>query len=657
MTASMPRSASSPSSALRPYVQVVVAVGGLVLVQAGAAAVHTAEPLEWCLFAALAIVTGSFKLNFASVSASISVGDTFFITSALLFGPGPATVAIAADSFVISWRRRNPWPQVAFNSVAPAVSLWLGAQTFFLIARVPPLAHSDIRIGSLVVPLLALTTIYFTVNSGLTAVAIGLESRHAPFEIWRRHFLWLSISYLASASIAFCLIVLIQQVGFGAAAMILPLLVVVFYLTLRSSFGRLEDAPQHLSDMDRLYLSTVETLAMAIDAKDDVTHNHLRRVRAYAIGLARALGVTDEPTLKAIEAGALLHDAGKLAVPEHILNKPGKLTAPEFEKMKRHVDIGADILSLVHFPYPVVPIVRCHHENWDGSGYPRGIAGVNIPLGARILSVVDCFDAVTSDRPYHRRLPPEAAIAILHERRGRMYDPHVVDTFVRIYPQLAAHAGDESTEPEDPLPGAGSWPEPSGSSGSPPLAAAAPHGLLAFVSLTRMANGDGSARDVLALSSNLIADIVPGTTGAWYLPDTVRDRLVVAEAFGPGAHGLAGMTISIGERLTGWVATTHQSIANADAALDLGARADTVTPRLESCLSVPLMMGDVLVGVLSLYGQTVDAFDEQHSRLIEIVAPHIAGAIHAAARMPAAMRDPAAAPAPHRLRTAAVAVN
>ena len=156
--------------------------------------------------------------------------------------------------------------------------------------------------------------------------------------------------------------------------MMLPLLA-VFHLTLRSSFGRLDDARRHLGDMDRLYLSTVETLAMAIDAKDDVTHSHVRRVQAYAVGLARALGITDDTTLKAIEAAALLHDTGKLAVPERILNKPGKLTATEFEKMKLHVDVGADILSLVEFPYPVVPIVRCHHENWDGTGYPRGVSG------------------------------------------------------------------------------------------------------------------------------------------------------------------------------------------------------------------------------------------------------------------------------------------
>ena len=142
---------------------------------------------------------------------------------------------------------------------------------------------------------------------------------------------------------------------------------------------------------------------MAIDAKDDVTHDHVRRVQAGRVGLARELGVTDEETLKAIEAAALLHDTGKLAVPEHILNKPGKLTPAEFEKMKLHATIGADILSSIEFPYPVVPIVRRHHENWDGTRLSRRPqAATDIPIGARILSVVDCFDALTSDRPYRR---------------------------------------------------------------------------------------------------------------------------------------------------------------------------------------------------------------------------------------------------------------
>src|SRR5437762_7317516 len=124
---------------------------------------------------------------------------------------------------------------------------------------------------------------------------------------------------------------------------------------------------------------------------------------------------------------------GKLAVPEYILNKPGTLTAAEFEKMKLHAPVGADILSAIDFPYPVVPIVRHHHENWTGGGYPDGIAGEDIPIGARILSVVDCFDALTSDRPYRRRMTDEDALAILRERSGKMYDPAVVETFTRVY--------------------------------------------------------------------------------------------------------------------------------------------------------------------------------------------------------------------------------
>ena len=172
-----------------------------------------------------------------------------------------------------------------------------------------------------------MTLIYFALNSGLIATAVGLESGQSPLDIWRRHFQWLGLGYMASASLAFCFVLLIQQVSFLAAIVILPMLA-VFHLTLKASYGRLEDARRHLADVDRLYLSTVETLAMAIDAKDDVTHSHVRRVQAYAVGMARALGFTDESTLKAIEAAALLHDTGKLAVPEHILNKPGKLTRP-----------------------------------------------------------------------------------------------------------------------------------------------------------------------------------------------------------------------------------------------------------------------------------------------------------------------------------------
>src|SRR5436190_7813838 len=424
------------------YVRIVVVAGAAAVGHSIVGLLTAPHPFEWMLFATLVILTGSFTLNIAAINASISVADTFLIAATLLFGPAPATVALAIDTLVLSWRKGHPWRRIAFNAVAPALSLWAAGHAFFLVTGVQPLAANDAPIGPLIPALFFLATIYFALNSGLMAVAVGLESRRAPFQIWYDHFLWLSIGYFAAASVGLGLIVILRQVGLPAVAMMLPV-VAIFHHTLRASFGRLEDARRHVTQIDRLYRSTVETLAMAIDAKDDVTHSHVRRVQAYAAALARALAVDDEPTLKAIEAAALLHDTGKLAIPERILNKPGGLTPAEFEQMKGLDEIGANILSLVEFPYPVVPIVRCHHENWDGSGYPAGVSGTDIPIGARILSVVDCFDALTSDRPYRRAMTSEAAVAILMDRRGKMYDPDVVDAFVGIHRDVVISEQDE----------------------------------------------------------------------------------------------------------------------------------------------------------------------------------------------------------------------
>jgi putative nucleotidyltransferase with HDIG domain len=437
---------------------------------------------------------------------------------------------------------------------------------------------------------------------------------------------------MAAASVSLCLVMLVKGVSLSAVLILLPLLVVL-HLTLRSSFGRLEDARTHVAHLDRLYLSTVETLAMAIDAKDDVTHSHVRRVQAYALGLARALDVNDEPTLKAIEAAALLHDTGKLAVPEHILNKPGKLTTAEFEQMKRHVDVGADILSLVDFPYPVVPIVRCHHENWDGTGYPRGVAAESIPIGARILSVVDCFDALTSDRPYRSALTNQQAFDILRARSGNMYEPRVVDTFIRVHHEIVtdlivdpAHrqALQQISRASADAPSA---PAPAAS-----VSSAVPDDLLMFARLARLASGDAAVGDVLQLATKLVPGVPAEATIAWYIADEHTQRLIMAEAAGPAAHHLRDMSIAIGEGLSGWVAANRQVIVNSEAALDLGERARRITPPLLSCLSVPLICGDAMIGTLTLYSPARSAFVEDQSRLLELLAPHAAQAISRARR-------------------------
>ena len=386
----------------------------------------------------------------------------------------------------------------------------------------------------------------------------------------------------------------------------------------------------HVTQLNRLLLSTVETLATAIDAKDEVTHDHVRRVQQGTLALARLLGVSDTETLKAIEAAALLHDTGKIAVPEHILNKPGKLTPAEFDKMKRHAPIGAEILSSIDFPYPVVPIVRHHHENWDGTGYPDGLRGAEIPLGARILSVVDCFDALTSDRPYRRRMTEEQALTILRDRRGTMYDPLVVDTFTEHYKEI--------------MPAANSAPHPAARAIGDARAqdrmereqtrdAVAPSSttvndtLLAVTSLSRAMSGDATIIDVGSLMWMIVRQVLPCQSMAIFLVDEQHDEVAVRFAAGAHAHVLRSTTRPTGTGIAGWVAVNAKTVVNADAALDLGLRAMELSPQLRSCLAVPLMDSEALVAVLALYADKPGVFSEDDVRLVELLAPRLASAL------------------------------
>ena len=207
------------------------------------------------------------------------------------------------------------------------------------------------------------------------------------------------------------------------------------YRTHLLSVARAESSRRHFEELAELHLSTVEALALAIDAKDQTATSHIRRVQRYAAAVAQAIGMTPHE-VQGVRMAALLHDIGKLAVPEHILSKPGPLTEEEFLKVQIHPQIGAEIIGAVPFPYPVAPLILAHHERWDGKGYPNGLQGEQIPLGARILSVVDYFDALTSDRPYHAALSDTEALAIIRGEASAALDPAVVTLFVSMLPHL-----------------------------------------------------------------------------------------------------------------------------------------------------------------------------------------------------------------------------
>ena len=617
---------------MKTYVGVVVAVGLATIVQSTLAIAADPKEWNWTILAVLTLVSGSATVRLPLLPATFSVSETFVFIAVLLFGPAAGTLIVALDAFIISlWahKKANPLYKIVFNVCALPLSIWVSSHLFFLVAGIQPLADSDdaVQIKKLLWPLILFTITYFGLNSWIIAFAIALERRLSPIKIWRENFVLLSLNYFGGASVAALLVSYTRDLDFTYLAVIVPLLIVL-YLTFSTSMGRVEDANKHLTELNKLYMSTIETLAMAIDAKDQITHGHIRRVQTYAVALAKKMGVTDDKLIGAIEAAALLHDMGKLAVPEYILNKPGPLTPAEFEKMKLHASVGADILSAIDFPYPVVPIVRHHHENWNGKGYPDGLSGAEIPIGARILSVVDCFDALTSDRPYRPRLPDKEAIRILVERRGTMYDPLVVDTFIRLHSGIAAPSLPETEHPLTAITKAAMRSKSSAERSLRLEDITASSGeVVALFALSHALGPQTSPAEAGDIVFAHLRRLVPHSFGVLFIYLRERDELSAAYASGGSASLLTGMTVVVGQRLSGWVAANRQTIRNSDPILDLGEVSKTISPRPRSCLSTPLTVGANLIGVLSLYSSEQDFFSEEHERLIEAVSRQVAPAI------------------------------
>lgn len=585
------------------YVLLVSAGGLAVLFNCISSLVQHPVGSDWLILAALTLFSGSFTIKVPKLQARLSVSETFVFASVLLFGTCAGTLTVALDILVASLRFKHKFKEpirVVFNVCAAAVSIWAAGHIFFALAQVQPLSESTVRLPDILLPLIALATSYFVFNSFFVAVALALEKNANAFVIWKNNFLWLSVNYFGGASVAALLVSYTQTVDLTVLGIIGPLLV-ISYLTFKTSFSRIDDATRHVEEVNRLYLSTIETLATAIDAKDQVTHGHIRRVQRQALGLATELGVKDESQLKALEAAALLHDTGKLVVPEHILNKPGKLSAGEFERMKLHAAAGADILSAISFPYPVVPIVRHHHENWDGSGYPDGLRGTDIPIGARILAVIDCFDALTSDRPYRRRLSDTEAMEILMQRRGTMYDPLIVDTFAAVRHKLADISVGIDNFARDSSRGR------------------------SFEHDTARANVGQSQRlidDDFARASQTVLtslkDATSATVTMLYLRDYDLDEAFCV-AVSPGlSKPFESNAMALGAGVTGWVIANGRAMVNADAALDFIGRA--AVANVTRCTAIPLIVEGEPVGALVCYIDNPRGFGDREVAVMEKIA-------------------------------------
>ena len=612
-------SCRAASSRARPYVLFVLLAGCVVLANSIAELWAGLPPIEWWALVALTLISGSAVLRIPTVSASFSISDVFTLTSAVVFGPAAGTMLVAIDSMAISARLMRtglPLERILFNAAAPPVAMWVSAHAFFYASGFQPLFAQPIGLEFVGPWLLLFAGLYFVLNTFAIAIAIALHERANPFAIWRAYFQNLWLTFLGGALGAGFVVFALQGGSYAVVVFSAPLLLaLILHFAYRNSTGRLADQLHHLAEVNRLHLSTIEALAHAIDAKDAVTHGHIRRVQSLAVALAARVGIQDEQEVRAIEAAALLHDIGKLAVPEHILNKPSKLTPAEFERMKSHARVGAEILSEVDFPYPVVPIVRHHHENWDGTGYPDGLSGADIPIGARILSVVDCFDALTSDRPYRRALSAREAFAIIEARSATMYDPAIVEAFREVCTSTQVAGTDAVNEAAAAAAMSAAVRTESGRS-TPDDIDELQLALGLGAALSRISEPEHPWRELSDALQRL-----PGVdTVAIFIVDEPQHRLVVARTSGTHARRLEGLSMAVGDRISGWVAATGQPMVNAEAGLDLF---DVSAPALRAAIAVPCSAPAGAKVVLTLYSAKPDAFSSLHHRLLAAAASFV----------------------------------
>ncbi len=615
MSPEFPASASRAGRRLiRQLYLAVIALLGLAAVGASFADLlgqpHDWQHLGWLKLAVLTLIGGWFSVDMPLVSVRFSLSETFVLAGTLLFGPAIGVILALLDVAVVSLRsyltkKRVRWTDAIVGLATPPLSVWLAAR---LVGITGPIPDDGSITLSFIGTLALFTAAYFLLNTGLASVARSLEPAVGLIGAWWTNIKDTSVSFAASASIAAFLVNArgVDLVLLGVSA---PLMFLI-YLTYSWSAKQIETERQKNVELNRVFLSTIAALTHAIDAKDQVTHGHIRRVQVFTMALAEALNVLDEKQLDALRAAALLHDTGKLAVPEYILLKPGRLTASEFERMKAHAAAGADILKTIDFPYPVEPIVRHHHENWDGSGYPDGLKGEAIPLGARILAVVDCYDALRSDRPHRLGMLRHQAEQILRDRRGTMYDPAIVDEFLRLLDKLEAEHIAPAVEHTDDA----------ASSLSPvqvDVLRATTAEERVFAELTRELSGASTLAEGATTLFRSLRRVVPAVCFALFVPQPNTNEVAVQVSSSVGGPPLDNLRIPIGERTSGWAFAHQRMVFNSDAGLELGQLVAGFAVPLKYALAVPVTNGDC-VAVITAYGS--EPFDESHRRMLESAA-------------------------------------
>jgi putative nucleotidyltransferase with HDIG domain len=608
---------------------------------------HSSDPLKFICYLGAALLASSLKVSLPGIEGTLSVNFLFTLLGILEMSlPETLLIGLASTLAQFYWRpaRKLKWIQLVFNVSQVTVCSAAAYGAYKLVAvyvlHVPgPLA------------LLAAAITHFACNTAAMSTIIGLTEEKPVSQVWKDSYLWSFPYYMVGAAIAGLVNFLNRHIGWQSSLLVLPP-IYLMYRSYRLYLGKLETEKKHAEQVSSLHLRTIEALALAIEAKDQNTGDHLQRVRVYAMALAKELGLSEDET-EALRAASVLHDIGKLAVPEHIISKPGKLTPEEFEKMKIHPIVGAEILEQVDFPYPVVPVVRAHHEKWDGSGYPNGLKGGAIPIGARILAAVDCLDALASDRQYRKALPLNEAMNKVASEAGTSFDPQVVKILQRRYveweqmarqqPQQAPPKLSTDIKVERGLAPAAGFAKSGEPARQTPrqaknyvaLVAAAREQAQGLAQLCREQGAALSLEDILALLAVRLKGLVPCDSLAVYL--ATNNVLHPEFVSGENLRLFSSLKIPLGEGLSGWVAQNHKPILNGNPSVEPGYLNDpTRYSTLRSALAVPLEGASGNVAVLALYRVDQDAFTKDDLLVVETMSASMGAVIERAAHPKAA---------------------
>jgi diguanylate cyclase (GGDEF)-like protein/putative nucleotidyltransferase with HDIG domain len=587
-----------------------------------------------------------------------SVADTFVFLAVMLYAippadsVGPALLIAALAGFVSTYRLATR-REVIFTTGLAVISTFISASLYGVLvdqfAERSNFAFDSLSLNALLVPIFTLAALQYVLSTVATAWFLNFDAGKVKLIPSQEAVVWTLTTQLAGAASAVLFYSAIQNKGFAYALLGL-LITSLVHLLYRFNEKRLEDVKhaeaerrRHIEEMATIHMNTIESLAIAIDAKDQTTHGHVRRTQIYASQMGKLFNVS-ESEVQALLAGALLHDIGKLAVPEYILNKPGKLTEAEFAKMKIHPTVGGDILRRVNFPYPVEDIVRYHHEKWDGSGYPKGLKGEAIPLVARIISVVDFYDATRCDRPYRKGMKREESLALLRGMVGSAFDPHVVEKFtehVEEFDRLIAlediqeqvDSGMQTLDTHTATkPDAGLASDvlgtPDDSHSGFRSITEAQREVFALHEIAQTIGSSLNLSDTVTLVANKLKSIVPFDTCVIFVVDERSGKAVAAHAAGEQAEIFSRRRMNIGDGITGWVIANSRSMCNASPELDLVGVPDDLVKQYRGVLVSPLLREDGAFGAITLYSKSRTSYTSEHVRLLESVCQHASSALN-----------------------------